>query len=135
MIQITTVRLRAAALIAAIASACATGALRADAPARTAHDYPTSARVEYVDECRLRNGNSLAALYQCSCAIDYIARQLSYDDYVEASTFVHGSADVHGEGGGIFRDPQQARTQTRQFRALEAKAYRACGLKSAEASH
>ena len=52
-----------------------------------AHDYPTLARVEYVNECIGRNGGKLAALYQCACAIDRIANAMDYDDYVEASTF------------------------------------------------
>lgn len=100
--------------------------LRAEPPA---HDYPTSARVEYVQECMSRNGGSLATLYQCSCVIDHMAAQLSFDDFVEAATFARNSS-LGGEGGAIFRDPQRAREQARLFRTLESKAYRACGLKA-----
>ena len=53
-----------------------------DSPAK--HDYPTVARVEYVNECIGQNGGKLEALYQCSCAIDRIAAPLSYDEFVEA---------------------------------------------------
>ncbi len=35
-----------------------------------AHAYPTVARVEYVNECIGKSNGQLAALYQCSCAID-----------------------------------------------------------------
>jgi hypothetical protein len=92
-----------------------------------AHDYPTQARVEYVIDCAARNGGNLSQMYQCSCVIDDIANTLSYDDFVEASTFAH-YATLAGEAGGIFRDSDQAKARAKQFRELEKKAYRACGL-------
>ncbi len=101
----------------------------AAAPANTgpAHDYPTVARVEYVTECMGKSGGKLAALYQCSCAIDKIADALSYDDFVEASTFAR-YATLPGEGGGIFRDSEHARQTAKSFRDLEANALKACGM-------
>ena len=91
-----------------------------------AHDYPTVARVEYVNDCAAKGGK-LANVYQCSCAIDRIAQRLSYDDFVEASTFAK-YASLPGEGGGIFRDSERARSQAKLYRELEADAWRACGL-------
>lgn len=93
------------------------------------HDYPTQARVEYVNECIAKNGGKLSNLYQCSCAIDRIASSLSYEDFVEASTFAK-YATLPGEGGGIFRDSEQARATAKRYRELESDAWRACGLKS-----
>jgi hypothetical protein len=107
-----------------IATCGAASPARGDAPA---HDYPTIARVEYVNECVGKNGGKLAALYQCSCAIDRIANALSYDDFVEASTFAK-YATLPGEGGGIFRDSDQARKLAKSFRDLESDALRGCGL-------
>ena len=108
------------------------GVLQAYAgPARSdprANDFPTFARVQYVEECMSRSAGAMAQLYQCSCAIDHIAEHLSYDEFVEASTFVH-YATLPGEGGGIFRDPDHAKQQAKLYRDLEAEAYRACGLK------
>ena len=98
--------------------------VRADGPA---HAYPTIARVEYVNECIGKNGGKLAALYQCSCAIDKIADALAYDDFVEASTFAK-YATLPGEGGGIFRDSDQAKKLAKSFRSLEAEALRSCGV-------
>jgi len=92
-----------------------------------AHDYPTQARVEYVMDCAARNGGKLSQVYQCSCVIDDIANTLAYDDFVEVSTFAH-YATLPGEGGGIFRDSDEAKSKAKQFRELEKKAYRACGL-------
>jgi hypothetical protein len=92
-----------------------------------AHDYPTVARVEYVNDCIGKNGGKLAALYQCSCAIDRIANALAYDDYVEASTYAK-YATLPGQAGGIFRDSEHARQLAKSFRDLEANSLRGCGM-------
>jgi len=92
-----------------------------------AHDYPTQARVEYVIECAQKNGSKLSQVYQCSCVIDDIANTLTYDDFVEDATFAR-YATLPGEGGGIFRDSKEAKDKAKQFRELEKKAYRACGI-------
>ena len=93
------------------------------------HDYPTVARVEFVQECISRHGGKLENLYQCSCAIDRIANALSYDEFVEASTYAKYSG-LPGEGGGIFRDSDQAKQMAKRYRETEAEAYRSCGLGS-----
>lgn len=92
-----------------------------------ANDYPTSARVEFVNDCIARHGGKLSQLYQCSCVIDDIANTLSYDEYVEVSTFAH-YATLPGEGGGIFRDSDEAKAKAKRYREIEKNAYRACGL-------
>jgi hypothetical protein len=99
-------------------------ALRAEPPV---HDYPTHARVEYVNDCIEKHGGKLSTLYQCSCAIDKIANTLSYDDFVEASTYSRYSG-LPGEGGAIFRDSDQARKMAKLYRDAEADAWRSCGL-------
>lgn len=93
------------------------------------NNYPTSARVEYVQECILKNGGNLADLYKCSCAIDRMADHLTYDDFVEAGTFAR-YATLGGEGGGEFRDPDSGRQKAKLYRSLEAEAYKSCGLKA-----
>jgi hypothetical protein len=94
---------------------------------KAAHDYPTVARVEYVNQCISKNGGKLAALYQCSCAIDRIATVLSYEDFVEQSTYAK-YATLPGEGGGIFRDSDEAKKSAKSFRNLEADALHGCGV-------
>ena len=98
----------------------------ATAPATPANDYPTAARVEYVQECMYRGGRN-ADLYECSCVIDWLAERLTYDQFVEAATFARYSS-LGGEGGGIFRDTPEARERAKQYRTLQATAYRHCGL-------
>jgi hypothetical protein len=98
----------------------------ADSPV---HDYPTVARVEFVQECIRQHGGKLENLYQCSCAIDRIANSLSYDEFVEASTYAK-YATLPGEGGGIFRDSDEARQKAKRYRETESEAHRSCGLSS-----
>ncbi|WP_349261101.1 hypothetical protein [Povalibacter sp.] len=92
------------------------------------HDYPTQARVEFVNECIATSGDTLSSLYQCSCAIDRIAERLSYDEFVESSTFARYS-NLPGEGGALFRDSEQARKMGKLYREVEAQAFMACGVK------
>ena len=100
-------------------------AVNSDPPAK--HEYPTVARVEYVNACIAQNGGTLAALYQCSCAIDKLAERLSYDEFVEAGTYAKYAA-LPGEGGGIFRDSTEAKAGAKLYRELEGEAHRSCGL-------
>ena len=109
---------------AAIFGLIAATAAHADA---LAHDYPTIARIEYVQECMNRAGAHQGTMYQCACAIDRIADKMSYDDFVEASTFAK-YATLPGEGGGIFRDTDEAKQKAKLFRTIESDAYRACNV-------
>jgi hypothetical protein len=92
------------------------------------HNYPTVARMEYVNNCMAKTTDKLAAMYQCSCAIDRIADALSYDDFIEASTYAK-NATLPGEGGGIFRDSDRARQLAKRFRELESASLTGCGMK------
>jgi hypothetical protein len=125
-------RFRTSTVVAAAVLCWCTAPVLGDAPKTDAprNDYPTSARVEYVQECIAKNGGNLSDLYKCSCAIDRMAEHLTYDDFVEAGTFAR-YATLGGEGGGIFRDPDHAKERARLYRSLEADAYRICGLKTA----
>lgn len=106
------------------------GLCRADLPQEGSpggHDFPTYARVEYVQECMMKNGTQIAYLYKCSCAIDRLAKDLAYDDFVEWGTFAR-NASLGGERAGVFRDSDEAREKAKQYKALEASAFKSCGL-------
>jgi hypothetical protein len=103
---------------------CISPAAAGDSPV---HDYPTVARVEFVQACISAHGGKLENLYQCSCAIDRIANSLSYDEFIEAGTYAR-YATLPGEGGGIFRDSEEAKRMAKRYRDTEAEAYRSCGL-------
>src|SRR5262245_9017764 len=118
---------RSGGIIAILGAAAALAAAPDSSTPAAGHDFPTVARVEYVQDCMRRNGGEAALLYQCSCVIDRIAAALSYDEFVEASTFAK-YATLPGEGGGIFRDPDVAKQKTKLYRELESNAYKACGI-------
>ena len=102
------------------------------ATAAHANDFPTLARVEYVQECVNRTGDQ-THIYQCSCVVDRIAEAMSYDQFVEASTYARYST-LPGEAGGIFRDTDDAKKKAKLYRTVEADAFRACNLKMPGAS-
>ena len=75
-----------------------------------ANDFPTQARVEFVLGCmREQGGESYDTLYKCVCLVDAIAAQMSHDEFVEAQVFSQ-LRSTPGERGGVFRDPDQARS-------------------------
>ena len=122
----------AAALLTAYGTSSAaapptSAAVRTATTASPASDYPTYARVQYVEECMARSGRSEADLYKCSCAIDRIAAHLTYDQFVEASTYAR-YATLGGENGGVFRDHPLAQQQAKLMRSEESAAWHACGL-------
>jgi len=93
------------------------------------NDFPTLARVEYVQECINRTGGKQTNLYQCACVVDRIAEEMRYDAFVESSTYAKYST-LPGEGGGIFRDTDEAKEKAKLYRAVEARAFTACNLKA-----
>lgn len=92
-----------------------------------AHDYPTTDRVEYVIECMKDHPGKYEYLYKCSCAIDHIAKKLSYNDYVEESTAVRYE-HLGGDGGGEFRDPPQVKKMLKEYKAVRAEANKVCAV-------
>jgi hypothetical protein len=116
---------RALFLSAAASAAFAAGPALAESPKM--NNYPTIGRVEFVQECVNLNGGEFALIYKCSCAIDKLAEQFKYDDFVEASTFVKYS-NAGGDRGGEFRDPPQAKAAAKKYRAALANANKVCGI-------
>ena len=90
-----------------------------------AHDFPTSSRVEYVLECMQKHEGKYEYLYKCSCAIDHIAKEMTYDDYVAMST-AQRNQTLAGERGAVFRDPPPVKEMANKYKALQASANKAC---------
>ena len=93
-----------------------------------AYDYPTIDRVEYVLQCMQDHPSKYEYIYKCSCAIDAIAKELNYDDYVEFSTASRGQS-TRGEAGGVFRDPPEVQKMAKRYAEIKAKADKECLLK------
>ena len=109
---------RTAALLAALPLA----ALAQTSP----NDYPTSERVVYVQACMRDNpGPHYEMLNKCSCAIDRIAAEVPFDDFVSMSTASNANS-IGGERGSYIRDSDGLQKQIRAYRALQAKAKKSC---------
>jgi hypothetical protein len=97
--------------------------------AAQAHDFPTSGRVEYVLECMQKHEGKYEYLYKCSCAIDRIAKNLPYEDFVTMSTALRNQA-LAGEHGAAFRDPASVKGMASKYRTIQADALKACYVKA-----
>lgn len=109
----------------------ATNIVFAAEPARDSlpkNNYPTLARIEYVNNCMARTADKLAGMYQCSCAIDKIADSLKYEEFEHVYTIAR-YAGLPGELAGEFRD-EEGKKLAKKYRDLESDALLACGMKS-----
>ena len=92
----------------------------------SANDYPTLERVDHVLTCmRTNGGQTVDNLYACSCEIDIIAQQVSFDDFTEARTYEIYKR-MPGEKGGLFRDSERAKIVVGKLDAARADAMKRC---------
>ena len=96
------------------------------AAAATVNDYPTAERVIYVQDCVKNNpGPHFEMINKCSCALDALAREVKYDDYVTMTTIVNAMS-IGGERGNNLRDNEPLKPQVKRFRELQAQAHKSC---------
>ena len=48
------------------------------------NDFPTQARSEFVFACMSSNQSNRDFMAKCSCAVDEIAKRISYEEYAQA---------------------------------------------------
>ena len=68
---------------------------------------PTNEKVEYVFACMQGNEDSQAYIVKCSCSIDYIDEQMTYEEYVEAETIM-SLRQIYGEKSLLFKNTPNA---------------------------
>jgi hypothetical protein len=91
-----------------------------------ANDFPTVDRVLYVQECiRANPGPHFEMVNKCSCALDRLASEVKYDDYVTMTTIVN-AVSIGGERGGEMRDNESLKPQIARYRELQARVIKAC---------
>ena len=96
------------------------------APARAANDFPTVDRVIYVQDCMRANpGPYFEMVNKCSCALDHLAGEVKYDDYVTMTTIVN-AVTIGGERGGTMRDNESIKPEAKRYRELQAQVQKAC---------
>jgi hypothetical protein len=93
-----------------------------------ANDFPTVDRVLYVQECMNgRAGPYYEMVNKCSCALDALAREITFEDYVQISTAAKATS-IGGERGSYIRDTEMLQAQVKRYRELQAKARTGCFL-------
>jgi hypothetical protein len=103
-----------------------TCALLAASLAAQANDFPTVDRVLYVQECMRANpGPQFEMVNKCSCALDRLAAEVRFDDWVGMSTIVN-AVSIGGERGGQLRDNESLKPQIARYRELQARVRKAC---------
>lgn len=93
-----------------------------------ANDFPTADRVLYVQECMKANpGPQFEMINKCSCALDSLASEVKYEDYVTMITVVN-AVTIGGERGSELRDNESIKPQIKRYRELQAQVQKACFL-------
>ncbi len=101
-------------------------ALAAVALPVAANDFPTVDRVLYVQECMRDNpGPNFEMVNKCSCALDALAREVKYEQYVEMSTIAKAMS-IGGERGNDLRDNETLKSPLKRYRELQAKVQKGC---------
>jgi hypothetical protein len=94
-----------------------------------AYDYPTVDRVEYVHACMRDNpGPNQEMMYKCSCVIDALAKEMSYEEFVDASTAAYAFS-IGGERGELVRNSGPTKKMAEKFRDLQSKAKKGCFIR------
>ena len=118
-------------LTALLASALVSLTPCPSAAAGAPEGYPTAERVQFVQECmRAHPGPNFEMLNKCSCAVDALAREVSYDDFTTMNTITNAMS-IGGERGSTMRDNETVKPQIQRLRDLLTKAKRGCFINSA----
>ena len=112
---------------AALAVMLVASSARAQDAAAATHDYPTAERVMWVEACMREHPGAghYEMLNKCSCALDAIARKLSFDEYDTMHTATL-AASIGGERGAVFRDTPEMQDRIKAFRKLQSEAQASC---------
>lgn len=94
---------------------------------RTNNDFPTVDRVLYVQECIAAHpdAGNFEMTNKCSCALDALAKEIKYEDYVQLSTAAKATT-IGGERGGYIRDSEKLQADIKRYKALQAKVTKGC---------
>ncbi|MFN3986734.1 MAG: hypothetical protein ACK4KV_14660 [Rhodocyclaceae bacterium] len=119
-------------LRAPLAAAVLAVATLAAAPVQ-ANDFPTIERVNFVFECmRDHPGPYYEMSTKCSCALDAVAAQVSFEDYRTMHTAALANT-IGGERGGYYRG-KLWRDQARNYEKLASDAKKGCFIDTSAAS-
>ncbi len=114
-------------LIAGAAMLLSAAVVAAQDQPKGGSDYPTIERVQFVEFCIREHPERprQEMLYKCSCAMDKMIAQMSYEEYVDAST-AYAAGQVAGERGVGVRESTVGHTLTDRYRAALRVAMKDC---------
>jgi len=96
-----------------------------------ANDFPTVDRVLYVQECMRANpGPHFEMVNKCSCALDALAQEISFDEYTTMTTIANGMS-IGGERGNAIRDVASLAPVLKRYRELQTKVKSGCFISTA----
>ncbi len=116
-------------LRAAVAGALTAAAIPAAPIAAVAApaSYPTEVLADFVFGCMATNGQTPEALRRCSCSIDHIAGQLTFDEYTQAETVLRMQQIPGGDSRiTMFRSSPWAVAMVDRLRQAQAEAEARC---------
>ena len=87
--------------------------------------FPTHEKAEYVMACMTSNQNTTEYLHKCSCSIDYIESQMSYDEYINAETLM-SLRQIEGEKSLLFKASPNAKEIFTNLQNILAEAEMEC---------
>ena len=87
--------------------------------------FPTHEKAEYVMACMTSNQNTPEYLHKCSCSIDYIESQMSYDEYINAETLM-SLRQIEGEKSLLFKASPNAKEIFTNLQNILAEAEMEC---------
>lgn len=115
-------------LVVAVVLAFSASAFAAKAKVAKAkvNNYPTLDRVQYVLECTQNYPDKVhqEMVYKCSCAIDEIAKKISYNDFINDWT-ASKAITIAGDRGAI-REHQMVKVMVKQFNDAQGSAQKTC---------
>lgn len=108
------------------ALACLATLLSGLCASAVANDFPTVDRVLHVQECIRDNpGPHYEMINKCSCALDALATQVTFDEYSTMVTIANGMS-IGGERGGAIRDTPSLAPSLKRYRELQVKVKQGC---------
>jgi hypothetical protein len=113
------------ALVIAVVMVLSASAFAAKPKAKMSN-YPTLDRVQFVLECVQDHPDKVhqEMVYKCSCAIDEIAKQINYEDFINAWTSSK-AVTIAGDRGAI-REHQMVKGMVKQYKDVQARAQKIC---------
>jgi hypothetical protein len=81
--------------------------------------------LQQADSMQQHQGPFYEMLHKCACALDEVAAQLSFAEYVELSTIANAMT-IAGERGNGMRDNESLKAPFARFKQLNKQAEKAC---------